>query len=69
MSTENNCLGSHLPSFKHCNSDVALDFEDFRIFYSVFLFCNFKKLGIFSCGLGKKDTIFNWEYDPIMDMK
>ena len=21
-------------------------------------------MGIFSCGSGKKDTIFNWEYDP-----
>ena len=26
MNTKNNCLGRHLPLFKHCKSEVALDF-------------------------------------------
>jgi hypothetical protein len=37
----------HLQTFKHHNSEEALIFKDFRICYSIFLFCNFQ-LGIFS---------------------
>ena len=67
MTRKNKCLGWHLSSFKHCNYEVAIDLKNIRIFYSC-LFCNFE-LGIFSCGFGKEDTIFNWEYDPILAIK
>ena len=64
MNRKNNCLG-----FKHCNSEVAHDFKYFNIFYLVFfLFCNFQ-LGFFLLWIRKKDTIFNWEYDPILAIK
>ena len=67
MNTKNSCLGWHLPSFIHCDSEVAHDFKDFRTFYSIFFNCNFL-LGFFSCGLGKT-FVFNWEYDPICAIK
>jgi hypothetical protein len=64
MNANNHCLGWHLQTSKHYYSDEALILKDFRILYSIFLFCNFQ-LRIFSCGLGKQYTIFNREYDPI----
>ena len=64
---ESNCLGWHLTSFKH--SEVALDFKDFNFFSILFfLFCNFQ-LGTFYYAVGKKDAIFNWEYDWISAIK
>ena len=71
MNTKNNCSrwqlpsGWQLPSFKHRNSEEALDFEHLRNLYSFLYF----QLGIFSCELGKKEDIFNWEYDPILAIK
>ena len=39
MNKRNNCLGLHLPSFKHCNSEGALDFEDLK--KNLFIFFHF----------------------------
>jgi hypothetical protein len=49
MNAKNHCLGWHLQTFNHHNSEEALIFKDFRICDSIFLFCNFQ-LGIFPCG-------------------
>jgi hypothetical protein len=48
MNAKNHCLPQ---TFKHYNSEESLIFKDFRIFYSIFLLCNFQ-LGFTSCGLG-----------------
>jgi hypothetical protein len=37
----NRCLGWHLQTFKHCNSEEALIFKDFRNFYSIYFFVTF----------------------------
>jgi hypothetical protein len=68
MNTKSKCLGWQFQTFKHSNSEEALIFSDFRICYSIYLYCNFQ-LGIFSYELGKLYTIFNWEYDPISVIK
>ena len=60
MTASFHCLGRHLPSLKHCNNEVALDLKDFKFLF-IFLFCNIQ-LQIFSCGMGKRDTVYNWEY-------
>ena len=52
MNTKNNCLGWNFLSFINTNNEVALDFKDVIIFYSISLIFNFQ-LGIISCGLGK----------------
>jgi hypothetical protein len=68
MNANNQCLGWRLQTFKPHNSEEAPIFKDFRICYSIFLFCNFQ-FGIFFSGLEKQYTIFNWEYDRISAIK
>ena len=53
MNIKNHCLRWHLPSFKHCHSEVALDFKNFRIFINNFFFHFFNfQLGFFFLWIG-----------------
>ena len=57
----------------HCkydySSEVAHDFKDFRIFYSIFFIFVTYNWEFFHDDWEKKDIIFNWECDQILAIK
>ena len=69
MDTNNYCLGWQLKSFKHNISDVVHVSNILENFVKFLNFVTFNWEFPVMCDLGKKDTIFNWEYDPISAIK